>query len=44
VQFVNYDGGNYQLQPSSPYKGAGTDGQDLGADVAAIDSAIAAME
>jgi hypothetical protein len=47
VQFVNYNGGNggdYQLLPSSPYKGAGTDGQDLGADVAAIDSAIAGVE
>jgi hypothetical protein len=47
VQFVNYNGGNggnYQLQPSSPYKGAGSDGQDLGADVAAIDSAIAGVE
>jgi hypothetical protein len=47
VQFVNYNGGkggNYQLQPSSPYKGKGTDGKDLGADVAAIDSAIAGVE
>jgi hypothetical protein len=47
VQFVNYnggDGGNYQLQPSSPYAGKGTDGKDLGADMAAIDSAIAGVE
>ena len=47
VQFVNYNGGNggnYELLPSSPYKGAGSDGQDLGADVAAIDSAIAGVE
>ncbi len=47
VQFVNYNGGNggnYQLQPSSPYKGKGTDGEDLGADVVAIDSATAGVE
>jgi hypothetical protein len=47
VQFVNYNGGNggnYQLQPSSPYKGKGTDGMDLGADVAAINTAIAGVE
>jgi len=47
VQFVNYNGGNggdYHLQPSSPYKGAGTDGKDLGADVDAVDSAIAGVE
>ena len=39
VQFVNYNGGNggdYHLQPSSPYKGMGTDGKDLGADVDAV--------
>ncbi|HZW95573.1 MAG TPA: Ig domain-containing protein [Candidatus Eremiobacteraceae bacterium] len=47
VQFVNYNGGNggnYQLQSSSPYKGKGTDGMDLGADVAAIDAATAGVE
>jgi hypothetical protein len=47
VQFVNYNGGNggnYQLQPSSPYKGKGTDGKDLGADVAAINAGIAGVE
>jgi hypothetical protein len=39
VQFVNYnngDGGNYQLMNTSPYRNAGTDGNDLGADVARI--------
>jgi hypothetical protein len=44
VQFVNFNGGsggNYQLQSASPYKGAGTDGKDLGADVSAISAAIA---
>jgi hypothetical protein len=47
VQFVNYNGGNggdYHLQSSSPYKGKGTDGKDLGADVDAIGSAIAGVE
>ena len=39
VQFVNYNngnGGDYHLLPSSPYKGAGTDGKDLGADIDAL--------
>jgi len=47
VQFVNYNGGNggdYHLQSTSPYKNAGTDGKDLGADVDAVDSAIAGVE
>jgi hypothetical protein len=47
VQFVNYNGGNggdYHLQPSSPYAGAATDGKDLGADVDAVMSAIAGVE
>jgi len=36
VQFLNYkngNGGDYHLLSSSPYKNAGTDGKDLGADV-----------
>ncbi len=47
VQFVNYNGGNggdYHLQPSSPYKNLGTDGKDLGADVDAVESAIAGVQ
>ena len=47
VRFVNYNGGNggdYHLQPSSPYKHKGTDGKDLGADVDAINAAIAGVE
>ncbi|MGA9526776.1 MAG: putative Ig domain-containing protein [Terriglobales bacterium] len=39
VQFVNFNGGNggnYELLPSSPYKNKGTDGKDLGADVAGL--------
>jgi hypothetical protein len=47
VRFVNYSGGNggdYHLQPSSPYKGKGTDGKDPGADIDAINSATAGVE
>jgi hypothetical protein len=39
VQFANFNngnGGNYQLKRTSPYRNAGTDGKDLGADVSAI--------
>ena len=39
VQFVNYNngnGGDYHLASTSPYKNAGTDGKDLGADIDAI--------
>jgi hypothetical protein len=46
VQFVNYQGGiggDYQLLPSSPYAGKGSDGKDLGADIAAINTAIAGV-
>ena len=32
---------NYSLLSSSPYKNAGTDGKDLGADIAAVTAAIA---
>jgi hypothetical protein len=47
VQFVDYnggDGGDYELQSTSPYKGKGTDGMDLGADIAAINSGIAGVQ
>jgi len=46
VQFVNYNGGNggdYHLQANSPYKGAGTDGKDLGANITALNTAIAGV-
>jgi len=39
VKFVSYKGGNggdYHLLPASPYKNAGSDGKDLGADIDAI--------
>ena len=41
VDFVNYTGGNYTLQSTSPFKSAATDGTALGANVAAIDTAVA---
>jgi hypothetical protein len=44
TQFNNGVGGNYQLQPNSPYKNAGTDGRDLGADIAGLDAALAGVE
>ena len=43
VQFARLNGangGNYQLLTTSPYRGAGTDGKDIGADVVAVDSSI----
>ena len=46
VGFVNYDngiGGDYHLVSSSPYKNAGTDGKDLGADINALNVAIAGV-
>ena len=46
VGFVNYNngnGGDYRLLPSSPYHNAASDGKDIGADVAAISSAIAGV-
>jgi hypothetical protein len=47
VLFMNYhngNGGNYQLQPSSPYRNKGTDGKDLGADIVGLSQALASVE
>jgi hypothetical protein len=47
VNFVNYkngNGGDYHLQSSSPFKNAGTDGKDLGADMNALEAEIAGVE
>lgn len=47
VQFTNYNngnGGNYLLLPSSPYKNAGTDGKDLGADIVGLQSQLTGVE
>ncbi|MGD0414423.1 MAG: putative Ig domain-containing protein [Terriglobales bacterium] len=47
VGFVNYNngnGGNYQLQASSPYKGKASDGTDPGANIDAVNAAIQGVE
>ena len=47
VQFTDYSqatvSGSYTLLSSSPYKGAATDGTDLGANVPAVDDAVAGV-
>jgi len=43
VNFNNANGGNYELQTSSPFNILGTDGKPLGADMAAIEAAIAGV-
>ena len=40
VIFVNRTGGNYGLASASPYKNAGTDGEDIGCDLDALNAAI----
>ncbi len=40
VGFANYAGFNWQLSGSSPYKNAGTDGKDLGADMVRLNTLI----
>ncbi len=40
VGFVDYTNGNYALASTSPYKNAGTDAKDLGADLKAFANAI----
>jgi hypothetical protein len=47
VQYMNYNngnGGNYELQSSSPYKNKGTDGKDLGADIVGLNAALANVQ
>jgi hypothetical protein len=44
VQFADYsngNGGDYHLLPGSPYKNAGSDGTDVGANVDAVNQATA---
>ncbi len=40
VGFVDYAGGNYRLTRTSKYKGLGTDGKDLGADMDELVKAV----
>ena len=47
VEFMNFNngnGGNYELQTSSPYRNKGTDGKDLGADIVGLNQALANVE
>jgi hypothetical protein len=47
MDFVNFnggDGGNYQLSPTSPYRGSATDGTNPGADVTDVMSPMAALQ
>jgi hypothetical protein len=44
VSYNNANGGNYELLPSSLYKNKGTDGKDIGADIIAINAALANVE
>jgi hypothetical protein len=44
TNFNNGDGGNYELLPGSPYKNAGTDGKDLGADIVGLNAELANVE
>jgi hypothetical protein len=40
VGFVDLAAGNYRLSSTSHYKGSGTDGKDVGADIDALDAAM----
>ena len=44
TNFSNGNGGNYELLSNSPYKNKGTDGKDLGADIAGLNAALANVE
>jgi len=44
VGFVDLEGGDYRLAAGSPFKNAGTDGEDLGADIEAVLKATAGVE
>ncbi len=44
TSFNDGDGGNYELQPGSLYKNAGTDGKDLGADIVGLNAELANVE
>lgn len=44
VGFADYNGGDYHLMSTSPYKNAASDGKDLGADIDAVSQAIASVQ
>jgi hypothetical protein len=43
VGFVNFGAGNYALATTSPFHNAGSDGADIGANITAIDNAVAGI-
>ncbi|HEY2376738.1 MAG TPA: hypothetical protein VGH98_12245 [Gemmatimonadaceae bacterium] len=43
VGFVDFDHGNYRLSRTSRFRGAGTDGRDLGADFDALENATSGV-
>jgi hypothetical protein len=44
VDYNNGNGGNYELLPGSPYKNAGNDGKDLGADIVGLTTVLTGIE
>ncbi len=44
VEYADGNGGNYELQPGSPYKNTGSDGKDLGADIVGLNAMLANIE
>jgi hypothetical protein len=44
VDYNNGNGGNYELLPNSPYKNAGNDGKDLGADIVGLTTVLTGVE
>lgn len=42
-EFVDYANDDFHLEPGSPYRGAGTDGKDLGVDLAGLEAATAGV-
>ena len=44
VEYADGNGGNYELQPGSPYKNTGSDGKDLGADIVGLNAMLANVE
>lgn len=44
TNFNSGHGGDYRLSPDSKFKGKGTDGRDIGADISAVQAATAGVE
>lgn len=44
IRFVNPSQRNYELAPTSPYKNAGTDGKDIGADIRGLNQRTACVQ